>query len=496
MALSAGEDEGADAGDVFFSEWFRVAPDTLEDYGALDISVVSDLPMFIDPFLLFNSDKADYQGLHESIIEYLRFLKSNAGAELEPGLIDAWYRFAEVKQNWLGFVADGNAGHGLGRKFAQELNAALTTLLSDLGDEVTTQSTHVEKVSLIRQGIGRDTISDFTTNLIKHYLCSYTETFALEHIDESRRRKFTVPRAVFNYNTKVWMSRTYVLPELAGDFVLLTPIDILTLDDTWINRSDMIGSYNAVVAAVDDQQLRGTVSRYLTERLSANPTAQEVKAARARVFAAFPWMVDLYIKLKEDTGEEAAAAAAAKTADARSVLIDQVRTAAADIAGKTDLFAHPLTSLDEARQAVSTFKHYVEHQDGYAVINRGAGQPFASEKEVQAFFGLLLATSRFDVNREPNNGRGPVDFKISAGSHDKSLIEFKLAKSSSLKRNLQRQVVVYEAANKTKQSVKVIIAYTDDEIAKVGRVLKELDLSDDLDVIVIDARMKLSASKL
>lgn len=133
--VSAREDAAADAGDVFFSERFRVAPKTLEDYGELDISVVSDLPMFIDPFLLFNSDKAEYQALHESIVDYLRFLKSQARARLVPGLVGAWYRFAEVKQNWLGFVVDGNSGHGLGRKFARELNEALTTLLSDLGEE-------------------------------------------------------------------------------------------------------------------------------------------------------------------------------------------------------------------------------------------------------------------------------------------------------------------------------------------------------------------------
>ena len=31
--------------------------------GALDISVVSDLPLFVDPFLLFNSENAEYQAL-------------------------------------------------------------------------------------------------------------------------------------------------------------------------------------------------------------------------------------------------------------------------------------------------------------------------------------------------------------------------------------------------------------------------------------------------
>lgn len=113
---------------------------------------------------------------------------------------------------------------------------------------------------------------------------------------------------------------------------------------------------------------------------------------------------------------------------------------------------------------------------------------------MQTFFGLLLASSRFDVNREPNNGRGPVDFKISNGALDKSLIEFKLAKSTSLKRNLEKQVEIYEKANKTHQSMKVIIAYTDADLAKAAKVLAELNLSSNPAVVVIDASTKPSAS--
>ena len=68
--------------------------------------------------------------------------------------------------------------------------------------------------------------------------------------------------------------------------------------------------------------------------------------------------------------------------------------------------------------------------------------------------------TEFDINREVNNGRGPVDFKASFGAGDKSLIEFKLASNSALKRNLEKQVEIYEAANRTRASVKVIVIYT------------------------------------
>lgn len=84
---------------LYFSDYFGVDPSILDEYGAFDISVVSDLPLFVDPFLLFNSEKPQYQALHESIITDLRFLKTRASVGLDPGLIKSWYCFKEVKQN-------------------------------------------------------------------------------------------------------------------------------------------------------------------------------------------------------------------------------------------------------------------------------------------------------------------------------------------------------------------------------------------------------------
>jgi hypothetical protein len=140
---------------------------------------------------------------------------------------------------------------------------------------------------------------------------------------------------------------------------------------------------------------------------------------------------------------------------------------------------------------------YIEHQDGYKLINGRDGKRLSNEKEVQLFFGLVWCNTDFDVNREPNNGRGPVDFKVSYGAKDKSLIEFKLAKSSSLKRNLERQVEIYEKANKTKNSLKVIICYTTEDQRKLAGILNDLGLTEDKNIISIDARSdnKPSASK-
>src|SRR4051794_34235394 len=210
--------------ELYFSQYFGVDPDILEEYGALDISLVSDLPLFVDPFLLFNSEKPEYQELHEEIIRYLTFLRDITHGPLDVGLLKGLYQFKEVKQNWLGFTFFGNDGAGLGNNFAVALHSALGAILADFGEEKITWGSHLEKLCLIRPGVGADKISDFTTNLIKGYLCEYTEAFAREHIDEDSCDTFPVERAVFNYKTKTWVTKKYFLPRLGDDYVLLTPL--------------------------------------------------------------------------------------------------------------------------------------------------------------------------------------------------------------------------------------------------------------------------------
>lgn len=482
---------------LYFSDFFGVQPKTLADYGAFDISVVSDLPLFIDPFLLFNSDKPEYQCLHEGIIRYLRFLKDEASPELDPGLVKAWFRFKEVKQNWLGFAAFGNGGSALGDGFAASLRASLSSILDNFGEESITRGSHLEKLCLIKPGVGRDRISDFTTNLIKDYLLDYTQAFAHQYLSKDLCQTFAVTRARFNYQTKSWETRNYYLPLLRNDFVLLTPIDMLTRDETWINHAGMIRSFDRLPDALDDDQLRGQVNQYFASRLSKDPSPKERSAAAEATIFEFRELIDIYIRLQEDDGYRAEALSSEKTRQAHELFVEIVRLITAGLADKTDFYQRDWTSYDEARERVLAFKDYIENQDGYLLLNRAGKQGPSNEKDVQLFFGLIWHKTEFDVNREANNGRGPVDFKVSRGWSDKTLVEFKLAKSSSLKRNLENQVSIYEKANGTRSSLKVVICYSADDQTKLDRVMSELDMVGEQSIISIDARNdnKPSASK-
>ena len=87
---------------MFFSEKFQVSSDLIKDYGAVDISLVCDIPLFIDPMLIFNSKKKVYKELHNQIIRYFHFLYKKADQGLSQKEINAWFNFSEVPNNWLG----------------------------------------------------------------------------------------------------------------------------------------------------------------------------------------------------------------------------------------------------------------------------------------------------------------------------------------------------------------------------------------------------------
>ena len=83
--------------------------------------------------------------------------------------------------------------------------------------------------------------------------------------------------------------------------------------------------------------------------------------------------------------------------------------------------------------------------------------------------------------------------RASFGSGDKSLIEFKLGGNTQLKRNLEKQVAIYEKANRTRNSVKVIVYYTEKDEQKAKGILKRLKLENEESIVLIDRAQRQQA---
>jgi len=487
---------------IYFSDVFNCDPDDLERHGALNVSLVSDLPLFIDPFLLFHSRKPEYKKIHEEMIDYVAFLRDRAceGPISEP-LLKLWYTFREVRQNWLGWSAEGNDGRGLGLKFARSLHKNLNAVFANFGREEVKVRAHIEKVCLFDSGVGRDNISDFTTNLAKKYLLQYTEDFTRKYIPRRLRGRFAVRKVAFNYRTRAWESRTFTLPKHQGDYVLLTPEDILSKDEIWINRADLIYNYDHIVESIPNDQLRAQIDGYFQSALrkrkktDEEPTAKETRGAIAKVLMRFPEIFDYFIAEREKHGNNAVKNSLAKVEKTKGLFVEQVK-ALIELLQSNSFYEIEGNSYDAALRRVQFLKEAIEDNDGYRYFWI-KNEPIEREKDLQLIYRLTWFGTRFSVDSEVNNGRGPADYKISDGAKDSSLVEFKLASNTKLRENLENQVKIYERANHTKKSVKAIIYFTASQRKRVQGILKGLKLEGDKSIILIDARKdnKMSASK-
>jgi hypothetical protein len=320
---------------------------------------------------------------------------------------------------------------------------------------------------------------------MKDYLLEYTQTFAVENIDPSLLREVRVRRAYFNYTTETWADKTYTLPYYVDDYIILTPKAILTKDDTWINKSDLVSKFSELPDSIDNEQLREQINNYFRSQIPPEPSAKETREAAIRTIREFPELIDYYIKLKEDTGEQAVHTSEVKVEH----IEDKILQAQKLLESLSSEFTRkPASSLEEAMDRANYLKHCIEDRDGYLIINSPGQKKPSNEKIAQLLFVLVWFGSVYDLNRESNNGRGSVDFTTSFGALDKTIIEFKLASNPRLKHGLEKQTEVYLRANNTSKKVVVIVCYTEEDQEKVNNVLNELDLQNADNIIVIDAR--------
>lgn len=471
---------------MFFSEKFQVDSDLIKSYGAIDISLVCDFPLFVDPMLIFNSEKEVYKELHNQIIRYFHFLYKKAEQGLTPKEINAWFNFSEVPNNWLGYSLVGNKGVALGPQYAKFLYENISFAVNTNG---ISQSPHIEKAMLLYDGSGKDKISDLTVNLIKGFLCEYTETFAKKYIRPDLIRTFPVDKAYFNYDTESFISKEFTLPFIYDEkgipeYVLLTPFDILREDEPSINRANFLRSYERIRAAIDNDTLRAYVNNYIglavrryeqNQRKNRKPINEKSvsrieREAFGELVREFPELYDYYIKLREaDTDEIRSTCTAELNLQLERLLISSKNLISA-FARQNYSFAENLSAREEAKQRLRFFKHIIEDCDGYKNLYVG-GKQIAKENDLQRLFRFVWYGTDYKVDAEPNNGRGQADFIISMGQNDQSIVEFKLASNPTLA-HVFKQVKIYEAANCADGSLIAIFYFSEREYLYSREIVK------------------------
>ncbi len=191
-----------------------------------------DVPVGIDPFLLYKSRDAEYRRLHSQLLDAfnLGVAAIRAGKQDEANRI---FDFPEVSAIGMGYTVGGKRGSGVGTYLTGLIIETLTESPSLLERGVK----HVEEMQLVSAGIGPDRVSDIAANILKSFLIEYTRR---QCGIWSIPLKAGVPvQHIYNASTQQWIDSYEDLPvsPVDGSAILLVPRRLVRALP-WINYDD------------------------------------------------------------------------------------------------------------------------------------------------------------------------------------------------------------------------------------------------------------------
>ena len=155
--------------------------------------------------------------------------------------------------------------------------------------------------------------------------------------------------------------------------------------------------------------------------------------------------------------------------------------------------------IDFVRTINTVFKDFVENK-GVNKLFFHKGVPL-DEKHVQLAYRLvaemMCANANVDLSEETNNGRGPVDFKMSRGYKTKVLVEIKLSSNSRLIQGLSRQLPEYMKSENACYGFYFVMDLANKGFSVIPNQYNEIQKTrDDIELFLVDGNNKPSASKL
>ncbi|MCJ1962074.1 hypothetical protein [Novosphingobium mangrovi (ex Hu et al. 2023)] len=468
---------------ILFSTYFGVDPDVLNDAGFLDPFTNIDTPLFVDPVLLEKSNvelirTSAIARFREHFSRYVRLLALSKN-EGDP----AWKAAAklldldEPPENGLGFGGSGRSGSSR----PEDIQVAIlrtTKLIIALGAD---DPEMISLMGFFEEGVGPDTISDFTTRVIMPELLQLTKQFC----DANNVPVRPMPGAnggelpcVVDANGR-------------ERFMVLVPRDIvrdLPLANDW---SDLEDAVNA------NQEVRDRVNALLGQ-VASNTVEDRKSATKAAALA------------DKDTFEAFLAAVKAHADNydpnddmfAYFKLKDIVAHGFPDLPGDGgyDLSKGPDEVYRLVIDTIEFFAHHVERGNLWEELWID-GKPKRERAAQLIYFAIADAYCRannVDISPEAHMGGGPIDFKFSVGYDVRVLVEMKRS-GGQVKHGYEKQLEIYLDAARTNLGVFVIMDFGDlgrklDAINEIRQA--RIDTGERASkIIVIDSTQKASASK-
>jgi hypothetical protein len=256
--------------------------------------VGKDLPIGIDPFLLFKSREPQLSELHSLIvqafnrgIEYIR----NGDPERAAVLFD----FPEVEEIGFGYAEKNKKGSGVGTYLRQLIIETITDspALQERGLR------HIEEMQLVSLDIAQDRTSDIAANLLKEFLIDYTQKQC--GLWDIQLVSGAPVNHIFDFESATWYDGYFDLPvsPVENSPILFVPRRIVRALP-WINYQDFFRmEFSAYLRA---KRVKGHLATKSSSQTRARKISKEQAIAVARKDIE---RIDRYVAAKEASSDEA-----------------------------------------------------------------------------------------------------------------------------------------------------------------------------------------------
>lgn len=413
---------------AYFSEFFNLSPADEDDW--FDPILGADTRLFIDPFLIFREQGPEWAGAHDELIAYFNIVFHMVGNTMEreraPERLKALelLRFPEPREFCLGYTDQGTEGAGGGRGYARLICEGMELAIRRGLERIS----HFESLGVLNEGIGPDRISDLVCNVLVERFIQYTAAVANRH--DLPTAPHRMDRGQFDVTGLRWNPVEVTLPTnpSSGLPVLLTPrrflrsLNKLEAHDFW--------------ASGEAAQLRADLNFDIATKVAK----KEIVALARRD----PHAVEAWTRRRESADVEP------YDLGSDPLGVHSWLRHARNFAADTPIALTEPTVDDEFIELidmlVADFKHFVEQRGGWRLLFNDGGDEKDEEAAQLLFRGLAEArcvAHNIVLDREVNLGRGPVDFKFSAGYTNRALLEVKKLHNGKFWNGLEKQLVSY-----------------------------------------------------
>jgi hypothetical protein len=432
-----------------FSEQFGIRLQAADDW--FDPTLERDTSLFVDPFLISDDPDPFWSASYADLITFFNtvlILIADSGGRHGS---QSWRRasalltFHEPAEFALGYGVDTIFGSGTGAKIRDDIMTVARQAIALGLDQVS----NLEELMLLGQAIGPDRIGDLVCNVLKSSFIRYTQDVVSRH--GLPTHSLPVKNADWSRDEFRWIDRYVDLPR-NGVYprtpVLLTPSRFLrelpTVDAdsfwewAWLNYED---------------DLKQQFNYHIAQRVDRR---EIIRLARSRqnIWRAYVQSRDRRpYDLHRDSRDHVT------TYNGSHQLAALIR---AEVPQDSAGFCAFVKSL------LNDFRWTIEEKRGWEILWTDTGP--RSERVAQVLFSqtltLVCRAANIDLSREVETGRGPVDFKFSAGWSARTLVELKLAHSSSLKSNVRFQMPQYLKSEDVPCGYLVVIQFDDNEVSE------------------------------